>query len=561
MILGLTTLSVLLVRPPRSWIDRWIVSKMIHRDLKVQELHFHTDDSVVETRNLAWHARYKGRSVELHSPLGWFAMDPEALIDARLKFPMAVLEDAHLYLEDGALPTVSPPSIWQQHLAGKIAQLDWQEIEKHFNSLLAADRLSEIWSERIERWIQRSQSVLEQARVLESDTQSLDNPLRSEELIQEKIARLGQLTEEQQQLIGQFDGAGKLLLAETNRLSEMRDEELEWLASLITDVPHEADGAEPSIQHGLAERTLIQLCGQLWEQYYSFAEVVDLLTHTAGGQEQPSYQLDVRGDSRSLPLLDLSELKANGLFECSGRQTRFTACGHYTVRQDVDYRRQRSCQWQFQFSPRNLTIHVDVSRPEDNHLGLNHVHLQVSHARQDKDDAAVSLIDDDDTVSTPAPFLEAFVCSSDVGLEGTLSVIPSAITAEGSEPFGIINDAILSRQLPADTAIEYEIVGSWKQPRLTLHSASGTDILPAVEQEIREQLDGLKQQSATRLHEELDARLSKLRGLVATATEQGRAITTEHHDQLMATQSRLESSLNDLKNTEFARRATATKTR
>ncbi len=549
----LACLCAVLVRPVRSWVDQVLIGRAIDPQLAVRELHFHTRTSVVEARDLNWGGVENDRSFGIRARRGWFAVDGEAILDRRFCLPVAILEDAELHLENYDLRDPAGGSVWQQELAERVAQLDWQEIQQHFSSLLATEDLTQTWRERVDRWVNRSRLILARVQMAPEAPDSLKNPLRAEDRLRQRIRRLDSLTTEHSTLTDQFVEIEKLLQAEANQLEELYQRDIELLSSMRWTQNGKLVDAE--LVREATESMTHQVARQVWQSVADFAEVSDMVAHAVAGDEPRSYDRDVRSANRNSPSFELAELKARGVFTHNQLDTPFSVNGQFSAEKDRDSCGAFSAAWRYHFMHGDLVVRVVVSADS---RGANQIQLGAVPAQDTDPEAWLDASGDADgnaplALSDDASSLELGIRSDGEQLEGVLVFGIDALEGLEGKPIEVIRSAMASGD-PADPAtIEMQLAGSWKQPELKLDGEYPSWLLSAVEQALAGQLEPTEMATEARLRTEFETRLGALRVLVASASQAGQVEMQNHHQQLVAERERFQFSLDEI-GTEFARR-------
>lgn len=558
----LTLCCILLFRPLRSSLDQLLLRRVLHPSLHVGELVFHNEHSIVEARHLRLVGQQGKRRVGMAATRGWFAIDQAALVDAQIEMPKVVLQDVRMFMNTVPSSASYEQLGWKNYVANRIAALDWQKIKSNLDSLLASQDLADTWQRRIDRWLQRSDQILKQANEVEQQAQSLDNPLRSEDVLRMKLAQVEEMAKEQEILIDQYDGVKKLLDAERKRLQELHKVDLQRIADVArgnTPVEGQPDRLE------LGRELATGIAHSVWKRFASYAEVTDSVAMLARAKRPEAHDVNVRRQ-HGRRLLDVQEIKAQGVYEYGVLRTPFEATGKCALLDAADFSRQCVLDWEVAYQEEQEQISVQILHDSQlsnaNRLLMNiHSHLVGPVARVDAEASPSDRVGDlNNLVADAVPGRQLVHCEltsqADGELQGAL-----VVHAAG---FKIVDDPALVRLAQKlETAgssrqIEFVIRGSWGEPHLMLCEPPPAWLLAAVEDEIQAELAAVRSDAEQRLEIEFRTSQEQLQRIIDTVVERSRQLAQDQRQQLLATQARLQKQLDAMTGAEeFARRPPA----
>ncbi len=547
---AITTLVMcllLLCRPTRNWVDRMLVAQFVGPTVSVGELVVHRHKSIVEARELEWSAIQGDRKLQFSARCGWFAYDKLGLVDRHTRLPKVIFQEANLRLE-GAPP--APPAQldrWKQRLALQITQLDWNAINHQLGSLIATRELKQSWSNGIKRCVDRSQQILAEADELERQTAKLDNPLRFEVSIHDKLDRLQALSREQRQLTDQLEELSNQVESETVRLRELhRQDQLKLVGLVIGNAAaHDLQLERENISLDLAE----DLGYAFWLRFASYGEIVDrMASATQGYSQRPSYDVNIRSNRHGNEWLQLTEWKASGDFSNAELQTPFQASGSWSLTQEPLLQSSLDFAWRATFFLDQAQVDVraeHLSQKSD----TTELHMQIGKSKTNRRNLA--LIDPGDLGAERTSGAHVKLTSQSGKLEGELAVPANA--------FDWIESTTLAALMqfasqPEAEPLRFRIAGPWTEVHLELVGAVPVWLSQAVASEADACNQIASQTSKLQLEQTFTSELLQLQQLVNSALSESKPLAADHTRQLLAKQDRLQRQLDDRNGTEFARR-------
>lgn len=549
---------LLLLRPTRNWIDRWAVAHFVGPQIRVGELLLHPKYSLVEARELSWVGVDQNRRFELNVGCGWFGYDQLGLIDRHTRLPKVILQSADLRL-DRVVAVPGYMDVWKQHLARQVSQLDWSCIEGQLGCLTSTRELKRLWSSNIERWVSRSQQILAEADHLERQTDRMDNPLRFELSLHEKLNSLQQLAGEQASLMKRFDDLSEQIDAETARLHELHGRDQIKLAGLVIG----------NTSYDSLTRERVQLCRELahglghtfWRQTACYAEIIDQVLQASQGNARPSYDVNIRSNRHGNEWLALSDWRASGEFNCGGLTTPYKASGNWLLTQEPSRPRQLELVWQATFYREQSQIEVRTQHASQR---SPQTHWEILQGPQDSATASKPML------NSPAPIRSRLELNSQFGkLQGTAALTASTLSrlaqelntqwhdSESASALTTLMQAVPTGKELDGQPLEFDVDGTWSDASLHLRGDVPTWLSQSVATAIDRRVQVASDANRQRLDHEFDSQLSELQKLVAVAVADCRSLTAHHGQQLLATQDRVQRQLADMTGTEFARRPAA----
>jgi hypothetical protein len=539
---------MLLFRPTRNWADRFLVARLVGPGITVSEIVIHRNKSIVEAREVRWSESLGDRQILLAAHRGWFAFDKLGLIDRHTRLPKIILQDAELHLDGAQVSPVVYVDRWKQRIAQQIVELDWEDVQQRFSCLLASRSLQRTWTDNIAHWVARSKQILAEAEELERQSIQLDNPLRFEFLLQEKLERIKQLSSEQQKLARQFDELEGQWKSEADRLQEVyRQDKLKLVGLVIGNVAiEELQNERQKISKELSE----ELGRAIWLSIAPYGEVMDrLATASQRAYHRPSYDVNIRSNQHGNEWLQISQWKAAGNFSYGDRQSLFRASGTWELTQEPFLPSSLAFQWHASFHREHAQVDVQVEHASQ-HSETLQLAMQVKKTALNTREI-VALQPLELQASEPATSVRVSLTSQAGNFSGQLTIPRDALDC--------IESATLIPLLQFDSRpeaepLQFDVSGPWTDVNLKLIGATPSWISQAVTAEAETRLKTAAEAATVHLDQAFAAELQQLTQFVATAVGDQKSLTNNHTRQLLATQDRLQQQLDDKDRTEFARR-------
>ncbi len=528
---------LMLFQPTRSWLQRVLVTGLLGAEWSVAELILHSEHSIVEARNLSWQRKTGSRQFVFESKRSWFAIDGVGLVDRRFLLPKVVLQDARLELVELNTQTSKLPTpAWKQQLASLVSRVEWESVRKNLDSLTLTSEINLNWNQRIERWVNRSREIVEEANRLESQVVALNNPLRFEEVIRLKLAKLEELAVEQKLVAQQFESVDLQLEQETQKVVASLARDQVRLAELARTGDLEAQ------QRQICEQLAVAIAAELWNQLGPYAEVVNCVMESTAHESQPRYNTNTRFMRREMELLNVSEMKMRGHFESRVGRIPYSALGHWKKTVDSSSNIHQLLRWEFQFNslePIKVTAMQDTGSAEQIQivLNFNHEHKPGMNSLSSGSSDSPTRLTLDSTRSELAGTLEIYAdCASLLG-DATADLLLAKETDSSSEE-----------------CIRVGLSGDWEAPKFFALGELPVQLRASLKTEIDQQITRCTSAASTKLKFEVEGQLNRMRTSVAALRTAGQVQAAQFTTQLLATQSRLQQRFDSQIGTEFARR-------
>ncbi len=538
---------LLLFRPTRNWIDRLLVSRLVGPSVTVGEIVMHRNKSIVEARDFRWSETLGDRQIILSAQRGWFAFDKLGLLDRHTRLPKVILQDANLQLAGAQVsPTVNVDR-WKQRIAQQIVKLDWENAHQWFSCLAATRALQKNWSDNIARWVARSHQLLAEAEELEQQSIQLDNPLRFEYLIQERLERIKQLSSEQQLLSQQLDELEGQWKSEADRLKEIhRQDKLKLVGLVIGNVAIEEYHSE---RQRISKELSEEIGRAIWLCLSPYGEVmVHLADATQRAYQRPSYDVNIRSNQHGNEWLQISEWKAAGEFRYGDLQSLFEARGTWELTQEPFQPTNLSSEWQATFHRDHAQVDVHVQHASQHSERLQVV-LQLEKTAPNTREL-VTTQPTEPQADKPANGVRANLTSQAGIFSGQLTIPREALDCIES---ATLIPLLQFDSQPAAEPLRFDVSGPWTDVKLGLMGTTPTWITQAVTTEAEARLKIASETAMQQLEQAFAAELQQLTQLVATAVGDQKSLTINHTRQLLAAQDRLQQQLDNRNGTEFAR--------
>lgn len=546
-ILFLIVLVAVLFRPVRTWLDQALVHHAVSPRLHVSELTYHSKTSVLEARSIALTSQRGPHVYHLKAARAWVAIEQEPLLDRAVSVPHVLVENAELSLQSYSPPPTQTPVFWQEELAKRVAQLDWEQIKRSFTSLLAAQDINATWEKRISRWVVRSTEIVRQVGTLDAES-DLENPLRFEDQIKSKLHLIDELKTEQQLLAGQFGNLQKLLSAEDTRLRALFEQELQQLRPRNTN-------EEQRLMQAVANDLVLDAAKVMWQKFSPHAEIADVVaTEMVPRAERPAYDRDVGSESKPL---SVSDMEAKGDFLVDDRRIPFSLAANYQIAPQSDSPAMATGQWDFRFKTNPCTVTVLAARTG----AFDGLHLLV----QVHDDAAepslASPSDLPNDILVPVGshhFLEFEFNSADGQIAGQMHVDLAHIAGLSEEFARALRQAC--REQPG-SRLTIDIHGTWQEPVFALPEEAPEFLALSIRNSLDERIHAANAELETQIADQFNSEVAAMERLVNQAAQAGLSIIQDHSQQVAGIRQSLQDSLEEMSGTAFARRPSQSKTR
>ena len=596
----MTMVICLLVRPVRTWIDRAAVDIATGGSASVDQLKLHFGESVIEAQRFETHRSVEGRRFGLVADKAWVALDPVDLVDRIYTSPAVLVEGAEVYLEDSQPAKLSPNKIsWEARLAEKLAGVSWEELCRHLQSVLTVDDLAGRLQSRITQLIDRSEDIIRQSREITNEKQERDNPLRYEDDVRRRLAKVDQLRSRQIELLEQFETTYRLLSAETKQLEEKYAAESERIrAEALAAAAVKAD------MQGLADDVLKTAGVEAWKMYSPMAEIVYRLSEVAPADTASKHQRPWNRSFRrpGLTLVSLPNIRAAGNFRLGRTVTPFHLAGSYRAQANGS----GVSNWSCDFFKAGQFVNVVVDGPEaiepqgqdgltagtgvpmgDGMFGaVDSLSVESTIA---KSPTATTAIENQiaQTTNATAPNgrtlprqLSVIVkpqADEEAGLEAT-ALLTAELVIDGETVSGtmrvardafdlveyrreaqILSAALARLERPDDGTdearayVEYRLSGTWMSPSVTPNSPAERWLLDHVRECLEPELENALAVATASLEESLQDQLNRLRGSTRQVADASMLLRDENRNPVYTARARLQSFLDELNGTAIRR--------
>ncbi len=527
IVLTLLFAVCVLVRPMRTWIDRGLVAAATGGNISVDKLQVHFGDSVIEAQGLEIHRTEGDRQFGMRAEKTWVAVDGVGVIDRRCAAPTVLVEDAVMYLGDMQPDPSKPVVAWYEALSERMAGITWADLQRHFGSVLSADSLATHWEEKIAALVESSEALLVQLNKIEAETADMDNPLRYEDAVQDRLRRLEELQAEQDEIMKQFAAARQQLEAEAKQLRSKFDAEKEAFAATAID----------GDMSGMAGE-ILELSGrEVWQQIAAYCEITSRMADINNVDGSMPWNRSFR--NLNGPLVDLPLVKVAGVFESGvALGVPFSVKGSFVSNTGEDI---AQSSWDYSFFQLQRVVDLDVIAREDRSQSI------LIDVRLDGDES-----DQRHAVTTGE--IEII----DGQLTGELIVYASAFDynpAAGDHAVSReqqILSAALSRQ-GSDACIAFNISGAWLSPKLTATQPVQDWLIDQIRESIRPNLQQAIANATEKMQAKLSTRLARIDRTAGVAAQGADSIASEHRNPLYAARNRLQASLDELSGASIRR--------
>lgn len=547
----------------RQHIHRYLLSSWLGPDVSVGQLIIHHRHSLLEASQLQWTGGRGARRFQLTAEQGWLAVEGGELLRGQASFPQLVLRSADVRLEHDQESSTDAVFAWKRLLAQHLAPLDWGQLQGTLASLGAAQKLTRSLGERVERWLARSREIVAEVEQLEQQVAGMDNPLRFEESVQEKLARIRELSVEQNLLANQFEALPQHVAEGKADLQKLLEQDRTRLVGLVIGSGETGLGlnrgltlsgegqpsfqTDPSQSQLQRERLCLELADELAlgfsQQLLPYGEIVELMAATSRPQPRASYDLDFRPGPADSECLAVPRWKAAGNFYCGELSVPYQATGDWVrVSAPKGAEAVRSA-WEVDFHPdgRHHTVHVKYATNES---PATRVWLidKASAGTATESRRDLSQLEQDPSCSSLS------LTVADGLVRGRLTLrVHSLVWLTGQDHWS---------HNPTEAAIEapllFDVTGDWQAVTVRPTGMLPAWFVQAVRADLEQRLHLVLKANAEQLQRSFEHQLHQLQATLAGAVEQLQPLAREHTRQLMATRDRLQQFM-DVSGTQFAR--------
>ncbi len=557
----------LLIQPARIRLQRVWIAAVLGPQFTVGEIVYHGQSSIVEVRDLSWQgtatanprtknsAGVSASKFVVSAPRCWLGVDRERLADGRIYLPKVILQDAIITAANTFPGTNDKLEDWRHAVARHQQQFEWRSLEQRANCLTAADHSLAAWLLRTEDLVNRSRSILAIAARIEEETETMDNPLRSEGSLRARLARYTELIAAQGTLRKQSEDIDSDLARETERLAEVHGQDTrEWRR---TCAQIQARAGHENSDLGLDQRLALVLAQAGWDQLAAFGEIVANTSHAAANYRAADYDVTVRAGTLANDHMHCSELKASGEFRCAQFSSPFHTNGSWRVAQQRPGEVFRELKFVTLFDRRNYQLEVTGSHDSRVSSGID-MRIRMLNRRvaaRAKADAAGDGI----TINALTP-VTASLTSAAGQLSGTLCIAAEALPILANEP---ARDYLADLQIFLDNTpaeqqrqpLQFEVSGTWQIPEFKLSQPAAPWLQDAAEGIISQQSQEVVAQAQSKLDAEFTLRIDQMRQRISVAVHAAQAAMSQDESRLLTSQQGLQQRLDEINGAEFARRA------
>lgn len=548
----------LIFRPLRSWIDQTIIARAIHPNLKVQEIHFHPDKvdtglSVIEANHFEWSATHGNRNFGISAEKAWVVIENESLIDKSVSIPKALLQQSKMYLESipdvraiavNNSPSNAPGSLWQQQLNSRFGDLEWNDLRQHFDGVLKLNVFSSQCSSQIDAWVTNTEKLAKQAQLLGSDGDRLGNPLRENNELHERIAKVEQLINQEKTLrsdIADLDSQVRKKLADINAEFE----------SHVGLAKRKAEQHKQESRRQIASQVLEQTGGKILSQFKEYAEVADLLCR--GSIHKTGYKADEDYREPDQEIFNLSSLRATGVFVTSDLKSPFRMQSECYLTSKSPFGTTARASFRYQFDARPFTVRLAASsrlaQPEMVDLQIEIIPLEQSAV-----DLTLQIQPDVSIASA-----QWVIGSNGASIAGELCIdrrlLPLLVDGNSAIASSLSKHLeTLDQQGQTVSQVYLELGGTWAAPTWKVSSIEIPQWLEAaIDVQLDQQLRDNQEQLVARLEEHAAAEIDKLGSDLRRRLDLAQKQTELHAQTLVSVATNLKTQIISQANTEFAR--------
>ncbi|GAB5406220.1 MAG: hypothetical protein Aurels2KO_44510 [Aureliella sp.] len=527
IVLTLLFALCVLVRPMRTWIDRGLVATATGGSVAVDRLHLHFGESVIEAQGLAIERNEGARHFGLRAAKTWVAVDGVGVIDRRCAAQTVLVEDAVLYLDGDQAIVATPPAVsWFENLSQRMSGISWADLQQHFGSILSADNLATHWEQKVAKLVRDSADVLTQLNQIESETANMDNPLRYEVAVRDRLQRLEQLQAEQEDIMKKFAAARQQLEAEAKQLRSKFDAEKESFAFTAID-------GDMSM---MANEILDSSGRTAWQQIASYCEIAARMASVNSSDTSLPWNKNFR--NLNGPLIDLPVVKVAGMFERGPELVPFSVEGAFISSTGEDI---AESNWDYSFFQLQRIVELGVVATDNETQSISiDAHLDGDESDQNQTVASGEIrVAGEELSGEVLVYASAFEynsVASDHSVGREQQILSSALSRQGS-----------------DACIAFTVSGTWEAPSLTASQPAQDWLIDQIHESIQPSLQQAIAQATTQMETELHTRLAKIETAARTAAQGADAIVNEHRNPLYAARNRLQASLDELSGASIRR--------
>ncbi len=549
--------AALIFRPIRSWIDQTVIAKSIHPNLNVQEIHLHVNKlekglSVVEAKQFDWGGTQGNRHFGISAERAWIVVENAPLLDKSFTVPKAVLEQSRLYLDtistENHVATYIRPdehrSIWQQQLHERFGDVQWQDLKDHLDGVIKLDHFSKHCREKIDGWIQSTQKISAEAKLLSASTDHLGNPLRDNSELRGRLVKIDQLIATEAKLRDDFSSLDGEIEAKLGQVSGEFDVHVQMLKDRLAQ-------HKKITSRKLAKKLVEQTGQKFFEQISPYGEVADLLCRASsishGFSSNENYL------SADKPVVSLDNVSASGVFGTSDSRSPFRMQSNCTLTTKEPFGVVARTNFRYQFDVKSFSVRVAAFSRLDNQQ-FTDLQIEVGPLTKPATDPSK------DTQTEIALSSAQWVLSSNGNsILGELyldeHVLP--LLAEGNDALAkavALRLGKVQQQIETLNSMSIELSGTWQSPAWTINEdAIPSWLIESIDGQLEQHHREAEQQMIAQLESYLNSAMDKLAADLNEQLDIAKERTSACSQEMLAAKGTVSKLLTQENNTEFAR--------
>ncbi|MFN3190955.1 MAG: hypothetical protein ACE361_10570 [Aureliella sp.] len=533
------------VRPVRTWMDQALV-KQIDPDLRVSQVTFHRQASVLEVRDVEWSKESAERRFGMRADRAWFAIDPEPTIDRQISMPKGEIENALLFFNEYAPAQPTMVDVWSQEVAAHAGYIDWDAVRNQFATLLSPTQTHAGIRQQVDDWIRKSNEIKTQVERISGEETWDSNPLRLGDVLRARIQRLQELSIEHEQLVRSFEALPEEIDAKCVRLEEQLATRSRELANQMTSDQRIAESKKR-----IAEALMLQVAESNWIQIADCGQIAQLVAGNLPLAKPSEFDRNVPLTDEEQRFVSLGALKAKGTFAHRNRKTPFQMTASLDIGEFEAENARGNWNYAFYEGGRLIGVEANVDTREQ----VDSIELSVLSSDEplaSPSDAAVPNSIAHDSWKSREDYIVRIEIAQEAGLlAGTIEFTGEALGGLPTQSQAILRRAL---EKPDQGSLSFRVTvsGTWQAPRFRLEESLPSWFVEAIELEVNNYLVSANAEADVQLRDDFRQEIERLQELVELSTDTAEAILTTNASRLASVQASLQRRLDQLVGVDYS---------
>ncbi len=544
--LGAVATGGMLIEPVRQFANRSAFNYIFGGNVSVANLQLHRHQELLEFNELTTTQFDDAVQVTATADVALVKLDMPTLLDRRFVSSRVKLQNVQIELTSSLVqkPIARSDRSWQKSLEEVTSAFRWENLREDCEAILKSDSVLNELDQRMRGWLLRSQQIMFHGDQLSRAVQAHSNPLRQQNEIRNQLAQLEQLRLEQDNLQKQFSGVNTLIANQLKEIESMGERD-------IAAIRTKCDASALSLRGLAAEQIVSEWGNQLITPQLQLSQAFATLLQS--GTRSNPYDVNVRRQSTTTPILSISGIVADGFMSDSTKRFPFSAKGEYSTVQKVDYQLERSTDWEIQFDADQISTQLQL---------LSVASSSAWKIKSTTDERSADAID-----SSKMLMLEASLSGRELagkarmnlGMYRAFTKLSCAANADLAVPEPI-SGSTTAGVAPFEEWIEFALSGSAFAPHAALLSKLPAEFTNTITESVQSRIETQRTDIESKLKLALSAKTDELTAHLGLLVKSGQQTLAKQREELTSMHRQLEQSLQSTDGFEYARLPTKSNT-